>query len=131
MAVPKKKTSTSKRNQRRSHDGLKRVNYGVNKTTGELQLPHQISIDGYYKGKKVIKEKVKKAADAPDASQVQKLEKQIQALEKEAPKAIEKEAPKKVQKKEESKKTESKESSAKPKTKVSKKEADKSDSKKS
>ena len=59
MAVPKKKISTSRRGQRRAHDALNRLNVVVNKTTGELQLPHQVSLDGYYKGKEVIKEKVK------------------------------------------------------------------------
>ena len=59
MAVPKKKTSTSKRNMRRSHDGIKAINILENKTSGELQLPHQVSVDGYYNGKKVIKDKVK------------------------------------------------------------------------
>jgi|GEM_PF-1302382 len=59
MAVPKKKISKSRRNQRRAHDALGRVNVVINKTTGELQLPHQVSLDGYYKGKEIIKEKVK------------------------------------------------------------------------
>lgn len=55
MAVPKKKTSTSKRNQRRSHDALKRVNVVVDATTGEYKLPHHISLsDGYYKGREVF-----------------------------------------------------------------------------
>lgn len=60
MAVPKRKTSTSKRNMRRAHDGLSKLNILTNKTSGELQLPHQVSVDGYYKGKKVIQDKVKK-----------------------------------------------------------------------
>jgi large subunit ribosomal protein L32 len=60
MAVPKKKTSTSKRNMRRSHNKLQKVNVIYNKTTGEPQLPHLVSLDGYYKGKKVISDKIKK-----------------------------------------------------------------------
>ena len=66
MAVPKKKTSKSKRNMRRSHDALKSLNIIENKTTGELQLPHQISLDGYYNGKQVIKEKEKPVPEAEE-----------------------------------------------------------------
>ena len=54
MAVPKKKTSKSKKKMRRSHHSIKLVNITTNKTTGEPQLPHQASIDGYYKGRQVV-----------------------------------------------------------------------------
>jgi large subunit ribosomal protein L32 len=55
MAVPKRKTSKSKRNMRRSHDALKKVNVVVDRTTGEYKLPHHISLtDGYYNEKQVI-----------------------------------------------------------------------------
>lgn len=55
MAVPKKKTSKSKRDQRRSHHALKAVNVSVDSTTGEFKLSHHISLkDGYYKGRQVI-----------------------------------------------------------------------------
>jgi len=55
MAVPKKKTSKSKRDMRRSHNALSRVNVVVDATTGELKLPHHMSlVDGYYKGRKVV-----------------------------------------------------------------------------
>jgi large subunit ribosomal protein L32 len=58
MAVPKKKTSKSKRNMRRSHHAVKPINVVVNSVTGEYQLPHHISLaDGYYRGKKIILEK--------------------------------------------------------------------------
>jgi large subunit ribosomal protein L32 len=63
MAVPKKKTSPSRRGKRRGGNGAYRTtlaNVVVNKDSGEYQLPHHISIDGYYNGKKVIKNKVKK-----------------------------------------------------------------------
>ncbi len=66
MAVPKKKTSKSRRNNRRAHDKLAKVNVVINKTTGEYQLPHQVSLDGYYKEKLVI-DKSKKNQDAEDA----------------------------------------------------------------
>lgn len=54
MAVPKKKTSTSKRNMRRAHDALSSVNVVENQTTGEYTLSHHISPDGYYKGKQIL-----------------------------------------------------------------------------
>jgi large subunit ribosomal protein L32 len=55
MAVPKKKTSKSRRNQRRAHDALKRINVVVDPVTGEYKLPHQISkVDGTYNGRKVV-----------------------------------------------------------------------------
>lgn len=55
MAVPKKKTSKSRRNMRRAHDALKPINLSVDKETGEFKLPHHISlVDGYYNGRKVI-----------------------------------------------------------------------------
>lgn len=60
MAVPKKKTSKSRRDQRRSHHALKASNVTVDATTGEFKLSHHISLkDGYYKGRQVITPKVK------------------------------------------------------------------------
>lgn len=56
MAVPKKKTSQSKRNMRRANHALKKSTIVENTTTGELQRPHHISLDGYYKGRQVIVE---------------------------------------------------------------------------
>jgi len=67
MAVPKKKTSKSRRNNRRAHDKLAKVNVVINKTTGEYQLPHQVSLDGYYKEKLVV-DKSKKDQKAEDAT---------------------------------------------------------------
>jgi len=63
MAVPKKKKSKSRRNMRRGSNGSYNPNFPnviTDKTTGELKLPHQISLDGYYNGRKVIVEKKKK-----------------------------------------------------------------------
>lgn len=54
MAVPKRKTSKSRRNMRRSHHALKSINLVEDPTTGELKLPHRVSPDGMYKGKQVI-----------------------------------------------------------------------------
>ena len=50
MAVPKKKTSKSKRNQRRSHHSLDPVNHIEDKESGEMRLQHHIDITtGKYK----------------------------------------------------------------------------------
>lgn len=58
MAVPKKKTTKSRRNMRRSHHALKGVNVIVDPVTGEYKLPHHMSLaDGTYKGRQVVIEK--------------------------------------------------------------------------
>lgn len=55
MAVPKKKTSKSKRNMRRSHLALGRINIVVDSETGEYKLPHHMSLtDGTYNNRQVI-----------------------------------------------------------------------------
>ena len=55
MANPKKKTSKSKRDMRRSHHALKGINVVVDKETGEYRLPHQMCAkDGTYNSRKVI-----------------------------------------------------------------------------
>lgn len=66
MAQPKKKISASKRGMRRGGNGTYKATLAqvvVNKETGEYQLPHHISLDGHYNGKKVIKDKVKKTEE--------------------------------------------------------------------
>ena len=54
MAVPKKKTSKSKKNMRRSHLALGKNPYTEDKNTGELHRPHHIDLNGMYNGKKII-----------------------------------------------------------------------------
>ena len=58
MAVPKQKTSKSKRNMRRSHLALKKVNVVIDKDSGEFKLPHHIC-DGKYNGIQVVDVKQK------------------------------------------------------------------------
>lgn len=57
MPTPKKKTSRSRRNMRRSHDHLEAAAVATDKKTGELVRPHraQKGADGayYYKGKQI------------------------------------------------------------------------------
>ena len=60
MAVPKRKTSPSKRNMRRAHDALDKITVVEDKTSGTLKRPHHVSPDGYYDGRKVIDAKVNK-----------------------------------------------------------------------
>ncbi len=57
MPTPKKKTSRSRRNMRRSHDGLEAPSMAIDKKSGELVRPHRAhkGADGayYYKGKQI------------------------------------------------------------------------------
>jgi large subunit ribosomal protein L32 len=55
MAVPKKKTSRSKRDMRRSHDRVKFPNLGICPRCHEPVLPHHVCPEcGYYKGRKIL-----------------------------------------------------------------------------
>ncbi|HSD60949.1 MAG TPA: 50S ribosomal protein L32 [Burkholderiales bacterium] len=53
MAVQQNKKSPSRRNMRRSHDGLGNPPLAVEPTTGEVHRRHHVSASGYYRGKKV------------------------------------------------------------------------------
>lgn len=58
MAVPRKKTTTSKRGSRRSHDKLKGSAYVEDKSSGELRRPHHIDPStGQYRGRQVLEPK--------------------------------------------------------------------------
>jgi large subunit ribosomal protein L32 len=58
MAVPKKKTSPSRRGMRRSADALKQPTYVEDKDSGEMRRPHHIDLKtGMYKGRQVLKVK--------------------------------------------------------------------------
>ena len=43
---------------RRSHDALGSAALSVDQTTGETHRRHHVSADGYYKGRKVIADKI-------------------------------------------------------------------------
>ena len=55
MAVPKRKTSKSKRNMRRSHDSLKQINIIEDKESGEPRISHRIDLStGTYNGRQIL-----------------------------------------------------------------------------
>jgi large subunit ribosomal protein L32 len=55
MAVPKKKTSKSRRNMRRSHHALKPASYAECSNCGEMKRPHHVcSACGHYDGREVM-----------------------------------------------------------------------------
>jgi len=66
MPTPKIKTSKSKRNQRRSHDGLSRPPMSRDPKTGEVFRPHCVGPDGYYKGRLVDAKLARKSRDVSD-----------------------------------------------------------------
>jgi len=57
MAVPKKRTSRSRRGMRRSHDSIDGVTLSVDQTTGETHLRHHMTASGYYRGRQIISNK--------------------------------------------------------------------------
>ena len=55
MAVPKRKTSVSKKRMRRSHHKLTSANIVEDKKSGEYKLSHHIDLKtGFYNGKKIL-----------------------------------------------------------------------------
>ena len=58
MAVPKRKTSKSRRNKRRSHHRIKNLNILEDKKSGEYRLSHHIDLKtGLYNGRKIFEPK--------------------------------------------------------------------------
>ncbi|MAN75295.1 MAG: 50S ribosomal protein L32 [Henriciella sp.] len=58
MAVPKRKTTPSKRNMRRAHDRLSAPAYIEDADSGELRRPHHIDLkSGMYRGRQVLEPK--------------------------------------------------------------------------
>ena len=55
MAVPKRKTSKSRRDKRRSHHRIKIANIVEDKKSGEFRLSHHVDLKtGLYKGRQVF-----------------------------------------------------------------------------
>ena len=59
MAVRKSRVSPSKRGMRRAHSALTAKQLSTDPTSGETHLRHDVTADGYYRGKKVIETKSK------------------------------------------------------------------------
>ena len=58
MAVPKRKTSKSRRNKRRSHHKISSINIIEDKKSGEFRLSHHVdSKTGIYNGKQILEPK--------------------------------------------------------------------------
>ena len=58
MAVPKRKTSKSKKNMRRSHDSIQYINIVDDKDSGEPRLSHRMDLStGMYNGKQILEPK--------------------------------------------------------------------------
>lgn len=56
MAVPKRKVTPSRKKTRSANKGLKPLNIGFDKTTGEPKLSHRMSLkDGIYNEKQIKK----------------------------------------------------------------------------
>lgn len=55
MAVPKRKTSPSRRGMRRSADALQQPSYVEDKDSGELRRPHHVDLKtGMYGGRQIL-----------------------------------------------------------------------------
>ena len=58
MAVPKRKTSVSKKRMRRSHHRISSINIVEDKKSGEYRLSHHVDLKtGFYKGRQVFEPK--------------------------------------------------------------------------
>lgn len=54
MAVQKSKKSTSRRGMRRAHNRLCKTELSIETNTGETHRRHQLSPNGYYRGKQIL-----------------------------------------------------------------------------
>jgi large subunit ribosomal protein L32 len=57
MAVQKSRKTPSKRGMRRSHDALTGKALSTDPTSGEMHLRHNVTADGFYRGRKVVASK--------------------------------------------------------------------------
>jgi large subunit ribosomal protein L32 len=54
MAVQKSRKTSSRRGMRRSHDALTASTVSTDATSGEKHLRHNVTADGFYRGRKVV-----------------------------------------------------------------------------
>ncbi|WP_100488516.1 50S ribosomal protein L32 [Sporolactobacillus pectinivorans] len=57
MAVPKRRTSQTRKKKRRTHQKLSAPNLSRDPVTGNYHRSHRVDKDGYYRGEQVIKPK--------------------------------------------------------------------------
>lgn len=57
MAVPKKRTTKSKRNMRRNNTRVESITLSTDISTGEVHPRHHITKDGYYKGQLILQKR--------------------------------------------------------------------------
>lgn len=67
MAVPKKRTTRSKRDKRRKNCKLENISLSTDLSTGEIHLRHHMTKEGYYRGIQILKSKVKKIKQTNDS----------------------------------------------------------------
>ena len=69
MAVQKSKVTRSRRGQRRSHDSLKASTLSIDPVSGEKHSRHQMTKDGFYKGR-LVKDLRKAETEVEDDTSV-------------------------------------------------------------
>tara|TARA_B100000941_G_scaffold256860_1_gene206424 strand:- start:694 stop:903 length:210 start_codon:yes stop_codon:yes gene_type:complete len=65
MAVQKSKKTRSRIGMRRSHDSLKETSLSTDSVSGERHIRHNLSADGFYKGR-LVKDLKKKAKETEE-----------------------------------------------------------------
>jgi len=58
MAVQKSRKTRSRRGMRRSHDALTNPTLSVDPVSGETHLRHNMTADGFYRGRQIINKAV-------------------------------------------------------------------------
>ena len=82
MPVPKRKTSKSRRDKRRTHWNLNEVNLEECPRCHEMKLPHRACLEcGYYDGNKIISTSVKEGKSKKEGKEVKK-KKEVKEVKK-------------------------------------------------
>lgn len=66
MAVPKRRTTRSRRGMRRAHDSLSGPTLSTDKVTGEVHRRHHLTATGYYRGRQVVNVAVEEIQSAEE-----------------------------------------------------------------
>jgi len=67
MAVQKNRKTSSKRDMRRSHDAISGPTLSIEPTTGETHRRHNVSAEGFYRGRQVIQTATPEVDEDEDA----------------------------------------------------------------